>query len=64
LAAAEYVPDRLRESTCEIDLGDFGAALFADPRFRLLVAVAIGRCGAGVGGGLDERLAQVARALL
>jgi hypothetical protein len=32
----------------------FGATLFADASFRVLVAVAVGRVGAGVGGGLDE----------
>ena len=34
------------------------------PGFGLLVAVAVGGCGAGVGGGFDERPAQVAGALL
>src|SRR3954447_20936031 len=48
--AAEHVPDRLGQPTCEIDLRDLGAALFADPRFRLLVALAIDRGGAGMGG--------------
>jgi hypothetical protein len=33
----------------------FGATLFADASFRVLVAVAVGKVGAGVGGGLDER---------
>src|SRR5207244_6039186 len=47
----------------EVDLGDLGAALLADPRLGLLVAVAIDGCGAGVGRCLDERPAQVARAL-
>jgi hypothetical protein len=58
------VPDRLGESPREVDLGDLGAALLADPRFRLLVALAVGGVGAGVRGGLDERPAQLARALL
>jgi hypothetical protein len=35
------VPDRFGKSAGEIDLRDFGAALFADARFRLLVAVAV-----------------------
>jgi hypothetical protein len=64
LVAGEHVPDRFGEPAGEIDLRDLGAALFADARFRLLVAVAIDRGGAGVGGGLDERPAQVARSLL
>src|SRR6266540_404258 len=63
LVAAEHVPDRFGEPAGEIDLRDLGAALFADPRLRLLVAVAVGGVGAGVGGGLDERPAQVARSL-
>jgi hypothetical protein len=36
------VPDRLGQSAGEVDLGDFRAALFADPRLGLLVAVAVG----------------------
>src|SRR6266545_5865509 len=64
LVAGEHVPDRLGQSPREIDLGDLGAALFADPRLRLLVAVAIDGMRAGVRGGFDERPAEVARALL
>jgi hypothetical protein len=63
-AAAEHVPDRLGESAGEVDLGDLGAALSADPRLRLLVAVAVDRMGAGVRGCFDERPAEIARALL
>ena len=63
MVAAEHVPDRLGEAAGEVDLCDFGAALFADARLRLLVALAVDRVGAGVGGGLDERPAQVAGAL-
>src|SRR6266511_3770323 len=59
LVAGEHVPDRFAEPTREIDLGDLGAALLADASLRLLVAVAIDRCGAGVGGCLDERPAQI-----
>ena len=55
---AEHVQDRFGESAGEVDLGDLGAALLADAGFRLLVAVAVDACGAGVGGGLDERPAQ------
>ena len=60
---AEHVPDRFGESAGEVDLGDLGAALLANPGFRLLVAVAVGGVGAGVGGGLDERPAQILRPL-
>ena len=63
LFTGEHVPDRFGESAFEVDLGDLGAALFADARFRLLVAVAVEGCGAGVGGGLDERPAQILRPL-
>jgi hypothetical protein len=58
LFTAEHAPDRLGESAGEIDLGDLGAALFADAGLGLLVAVAVDGCGAGVGGGFDERLTQ------
>ncbi len=58
------MPDRFRQSTREVDLGDFGAALLADARFRLRVALAVGGVGAGVGCGFDERPAQVPRPLL
>jgi hypothetical protein len=63
-AAGEHVPDRFGEAAGEVDLGDLGAALLADARLRLLVALAVGGVGAGVGGGLDERPAQVAGSLL
>src|SRR4029453_15064595 len=56
--------DRFGESAGEVDLGDLGAALFADACLQSWVAVAVGGVGAGVGGGLDKRPAQVARALL
>src|SRR5882724_4383481 len=59
LVAGEHVPDRFGESAGEVDLGDLGAALFADAGFRVLVAVAVDGGGAGVGGGLDERPAQI-----
>jgi hypothetical protein len=61
LLAGEHVPDCFGEPACEVDLGDLGAALLADPRLGLLVAVAVDRCGARVGCSLDERPAQVAR---
>ena len=64
MITGEHVPDRFGESAGEVDLGDFGAALFADPGFGLLVAVAVGGVGAGVGGCFNECPAQVARALL
>jgi len=59
LVAAEHVPDRFGQPAGEVDLGDLGAALLADARFRVLVAVAVDGGGAGVGCGLDERPAQI-----
>jgi hypothetical protein len=47
LVAGEHVPDGFGESAGEVDLGDLGAALLADARFQLLVAVAVGGVGAG-----------------
>ena len=64
MVAGEHVPDRFGEPAGEVDLGDLGAALLADPRLRPLIALAIGGVGAGVRCGLDERPAQVAGTLL
>jgi hypothetical protein len=64
LVTAEHVPDRFGESGGEVDLGDLGAALLADAGFRVLVALAVDGGGAGVGGGLDERPAQILGPLL
>src|SRR5437879_1094426 len=55
LVAGEHVPDRFGESAGEVDLGDLGAALFAEPLFCVLVAVAVERVAAGVHGRLDQR---------
>src|SRR5437588_12986641 len=43
LVAGEHVPDRFGEAAGEVDWGDFGAALFAEPLFGVLVAVAVER---------------------
>jgi hypothetical protein len=64
LVAGEHVPDRLGESAGEVDLGDLGSPLSADACLRALVAVAVDGMGAGVGGGLDQRPAQVAGPVL
>ena len=45
----------------DVDLGDLGAALFAEPALVALVAVAEGVSVAGVDGGFDECPAQVSR---
>src|SRR5829696_9818849 len=60
----EHVPDRFGEAAGEVDLGDLGAPLLADARFRVRVALAVGRMRAGLGGGLDQRPTEVARSLL
>src|SRR3954471_10516763 len=64
LVAAEHVPDRFGESAGEVDLGDLGAALFAEALFCVLVAVAVERVAAGVHGCFDQRPAQVAGPVL
>ncbi len=64
MLAGEHVPDGFGQSACEVDLGDLRAALLADPRFRLLVALAVDGMRAGVRGGLDQRPTEVARSLL
>src|SRR5947208_8882497 len=64
LVAGEHVPDRFGEAAGEVDLGDFGAALFAELLFCVLVAVAVERVAAGVHGRFDQRPAQVARTVL
>ena len=63
MLAGEHVPDRFREAAGEVELGDLGSALFADPGFRLLIAVAVDGMRAGVGRCFDERPAEIARAL-
>jgi hypothetical protein len=45
LVAGEHVPDRFGESAGKVDLGDLGAALFADAGFGALIAVAVDRGG-------------------
>ena len=63
LVVGEHVPDRLAEAAGEVDLGDAGAALFAEALFGVLVAVVVERVAAGVDGGLEQRPAQVAGAV-
>jgi hypothetical protein len=63
LVAGEHVPHRLGEFAREVDLGDLGAALFAQAALGALVALGVYGVVAGVQRGLEERPAQVARAL-
>ncbi len=61
MITSEHVPDRLGEPAGDVDLGDFRAALAAKAGFGALVALAVDRVPPGVGGGLDQRPAQVLR---
>jgi hypothetical protein len=64
LVVGEHVPDRFGEPAGEVDLGDLGASLFAEPGLRALVAVAVGGMAGGAGGGFDQGPAQLFRPLL
>ena len=59
LVAGEHVPDRLGQAAGDVDLGDLGTALLAQPALGLLVALAVERMATGVLRGLDQRPAQV-----
>jgi hypothetical protein len=63
----------LRESMCQIawvepagdvDLGDLGAALFAEPALVALIALCLGGMFERVHGGLEQRPAQVGATVL
>ena len=43
LVAGEHLPDRFGESAGEVDLGDLGAALFAESCLGALVALGVER---------------------
>jgi hypothetical protein len=62
LVGREHVPDRFGQAPGDVDLGELGAALLAQPRLVALVALAVDRVPAGALGGLDQRPAQVLRA--
>src|SRR5690242_14874406 len=64
LVGCEHVPDRVREAAGQLDLGDFGSALAAQPGLGAPVALGVDRMTAGVGGGLDQRPAQVLGSVL
>lgn len=61
LVAGEHVPDCLGQTAGYVDLGDLGAALLSQACLGALIALAVDRVAAGVGGGLHERPAQVLR---
>ena len=60
--ASEHVPDRFGQPAGDVDLGDLGAALLAEPALRLLIALAVGGMREAAWS-LRERPAQVARSL-
>src|SRR5687767_12886015 len=64
LGGGEHVPDRLGEPAGQVDPGDPGAALAAQPGLGPLVTLGVGGMAGGVGGRLDQRPAQVLRAVL
>ena len=64
MVAGEHVPDRFGEPAREVDLGDLGAALAAQPLLGVLVALLVEGVLAGVQRGLEPAPAQVARAVL
>ena len=53
LVLGEHVPGRLCELAGEVDLGDFGAALFSEAAFGCLVALVVDGVAGGVLGGFD-----------
>ena len=64
LVSGQHVPDRLGEPAGEFDLGDLGAALFAEAASGALVALGVDGVSGGVDGGFDQRPAQVAGPVL
>src|SRR5215216_2449873 len=64
LFASKHVPDRVGEPAGDVDLGDLGAALLAEPPLVSLVARRVGRVLQGVHGRLEHRPAQVAGPVL
>ena len=43
LVSSQHVPDRVREAAGDVDLGDLGPALLAEPALCALVAVSVDR---------------------
>ena len=58
------MPDGGGELASDLDAGDLAAALAAETLLGLLVLVPIGGVQGRVGGGIDERPAQVLRTVL
>src|SRR5919198_1487832 len=64
LTSRKHVPDRVAKPARDVDLGDLGAALRAEPALVCLVARGEGGVLEGVHGRLEQRQAQIARAAL
>src|SRR3954453_11126785 len=62
--ASEHVPDGSREPARQVDLRDLRSALAPELLLLALVALAIGRVAQRVQGRLEQRPAQVGRAVL
>ena len=64
LLAGKHVPDRVGESSRDVDLGDLGAALLSEPALGSLVALGVGGVPQRMHRRLQKRPAQVGRAVL
>jgi hypothetical protein len=64
LVAGKHVPDRVGEPAGDVDLGDLGAALLAEPALVALVALRVGGVLERVHGRLEQRPAQIGGAVL
>src|SRR5512132_2710248 len=64
LVASKHVPDRVGEPTGDVELGDLGPALFAEPALVALVALRIGGVLERVHRRLEHRPAQVGGTVL
>src|SRR4249919_2331892 len=64
LVSRKHVPNRVGEPAGDVDLGDLGAALAAEPLPVSLVALRVGGVLEGVHGPLEQRPAQIAGAVL
>src|ERR687891_1303018 len=63
LVAGKHVPDRVGQAAGDVDLGDLGAALLAEPALRALVALPVGGVAERVHRRLEQRPAQVGGAV-
>ena len=64
LLAGKHVPDRASEPAGDVDLGDLGAALLAEPALVALVALRVGGVLERVHRRLEQRPAQVGATVL